>query len=84
MRLSFAGSAVTDRTPNELLADNFGLPTDFRGSIFFHPRIENFIVDLGFYMGLDYWIQGLYVRFPCTICAYPLDIGYQLRKLRVH
>ncbi len=61
-KLSFAGSQVTDRAPNELLADYFGLPTDFRGSIFFHPRVENFIVDLGFYMGLDCWMQGLYVR----------------------
>lgn len=60
--LQFAGSAVTDRTPCELLADNFGLPTDFRGSICFEPRLENFIVDLGFYMGLDYWMQGLYIR----------------------
>ncbi len=61
-RLSFAGSAVTDRAPNELLADYFGLPTDFRGSIFFKPRVENFIVDLGYYMGLDCWMQGLYLR----------------------
>ena len=60
--LHFAGSAVTDRLPNELLADNFGLATDFRGAIFFNPRVENFIADLGFYMGLDCWCQGLYIR----------------------
>ena len=61
--LRFAGSEVTDRQPNELLADNFGLAQDFRGSIFLNPRVENYILDLGFYMGLDYWVQGLYVRF---------------------
>ncbi len=62
-RLSFAGSDVEDRRPNELLADNFGLAQDFRGSIVFKPRIENYILDFGFYMGLDCWVQGLYVRF---------------------
>jgi hypothetical protein len=61
--LRFAGSNVEDRQPNELLADNFGLAQDFRGSITFNPVIENYILDLGFYMGLDYWAQGLYVRF---------------------
>lgn len=61
--LHFEGSQITDRSPCALLADNFGLPTDFNGSIRLSPRIENFIVDLGFYMGLDYWVQGLYVRF---------------------
>lgn len=61
--LRFAGSEVTDRRPNELLADYFGLSPDFRGKITFNPRIENYIVDLGLYFGLDYWVQGLYLRF---------------------
>lgn len=73
--LTFEGSQVTDRTPCALLADNFGLPTDFQGSIFFNPRIENFIVDLGFYMGLDCWYQGLYIRFhaPFVHARWNLD-----------
>jgi hypothetical protein len=61
--LSFAGSSFTDRAPNELLADNFGLAQTFRGSICLKPRIENYILDLGFYVGLDYWVQNLYLRF---------------------
>ena len=60
--LCFEGSAITDRNPCALLADNFGLPTDFQGCIHLSPRLENFIVDFGFYMGLDCWYQGLYVR----------------------
>ncbi|MBA3752103.1 hypothetical protein H0X06_04905 [Candidatus Dependentiae bacterium] len=62
--VSFAGSAVTDRTPRELLADNFGFAPDFRGHITFKPRIENYIVDLGFYLGLEglTQTQGLYLR----------------------
>ena len=61
--LDFAGSAIEDRLPNELLADYFGLATDFRGSIFFKPRIENYILDLGLFFGLDSCVQGLYLRF---------------------
>ena len=74
-RLFFAGSQVTDRSANELIADYFGLPTDFRGSILFQPRIENFIVDLGFYIGLDSWVQGMYLRFhaPLVHTRWSLD-----------
>jgi hypothetical protein len=67
--LRFAGSAVANRDPrNELLAENFGLARNFRGSVSFCPRIENHIVDLGYYMGLDCWWQGAYLRihFPIT------------------
>ncbi len=73
--LRFAGSAVTDRQPNELLADYFGLATDFRGRICFKPRIENYIVDLGLYIGLDSWTQGLYLRFhaPFVHARWTLD-----------
>ncbi len=73
--LSFAGSLVPNRTANQLLADNFGLAQDFNGSIKFTPRIENFIVDLGFYLGFDAWIQGLYMRIhaPWTHCRYQID-----------
>jgi len=61
--LRFAGSDITDRRPNELVADYFGLARDFRGKITLAPRIENYIFDLGLYVGLDYWAQGLYLRF---------------------
>ena len=61
--LRFAGSDVTDRKPNELLADYFGLATDFRGKIKFKPRIENYILDFGLYLGLDHWLQGAFLRF---------------------
>jgi hypothetical protein len=61
--LRFAGSAITDRRPNELLADYFGLAQDFRGRILLTPRLENYIIDLGLYFGLDCWVQGLYLRF---------------------
>jgi len=66
--LEFSGSLVPNRNANtQLLADNFGLPRDFQGCVSFCPRIQNHIVDLGYFMGLDCWAQGLYVRFHAPI-----------------
>lgn len=65
--LKFSGSLAPDRKPNELLADNFGLSRNFRGSVTFCPRIENHIVDIGFYYGLDCWLQGAYFRLHAPI-----------------
>ena len=65
--LGFAGSAVQNRTNSELLADNFGLAQDFRGRINFCPRIENHIFDFGYFVGLDCWLQGAYLRMHAPI-----------------
>lgn len=43
--LTFAGSEVIDRSPTELLADNFGLAQEFEGVLSFKPTCENFIVN---------------------------------------
>lgn len=65
--LHFAGSQVSERRANALIADNFGLSRDFVGSIKFRPRIENYILDLGLYIGLDSCVQNLYLRFHMPI-----------------
>ena len=57
----FQGSQVANRRADALIADYFGLSTDFQGSICFKPRIDNFIVDLNVYFGLDHWLSGLYI-----------------------
>ena len=45
--LCFPGSLVPNRSGTALLADNFGLPSDFQGSVSFCPRMQNHIVDFG-------------------------------------
>ncbi len=65
--LYFSGSQVPDRSPCELLADNFGLSQDFVGSVSFCPEIINNTVDLGFYLGLDSWLQNSYIRIQMPI-----------------
>jgi hypothetical protein len=60
--INITGSDVTDRGPNDWLADYFGLPRDFESTVFFNPSISNYILDFSFYAGLDAWIDGLYFR----------------------
>ncbi len=50
--LSFKGSQVADRNNNrDLVADYFGLPTDFVGKLSLSPVIDNFIFEPQLYVG---------------------------------
>ncbi len=65
--LTFAGSKNTQRTGGDIIADYFGLPTDFLGTLAIKPRIENTIIDLNVYCGLDDVLPGLYLRVHAPI-----------------
>ncbi len=65
--LTISGSQAANRGPKDWLADYFGLPTDFKSIITFNPTIQNFIADIGFYIGFDSCLKGLYFR-----CNLPL------------
>ena len=56
------GGAVENRSPKAWLADYFGLPQDYDSRVSFHPTIENVMVDLDFYLGLDEIREGMYFR----------------------
>ena len=58
--LKISGSQVNNRSPQDLLADYFYLPSDFESTVQFKPVIDNVIIDFGFYLGLDAWAKGLY------------------------
>lgn len=62
------GSKVPNRSANALLADNFYLPTDFSSEISLCPRVENFLVDLNLYLGLDEWCEGMFFRVHMPVC----------------
>lgn len=74
-QLHFSGSQVPDRNCKDLLADYFGLPTDFEGSIAFKPRIDNIILESYYYLGLDQWCPGLYFRFNFPVVITRWDLG---------
>lgn len=61
------GSDVANRNPKAWLADYFGLPTDYSSKVSFCPKIQNAIVDLDLYVGLDGWAEGLYFRVDAPI-----------------
>lgn len=65
--LKITGSLVPNRGCSDWLADYFGLPTDYQSIISFEPHITNLLVDLSFYVGLDEWVDGLYLRFHAPI-----------------
>lgn len=60
--LPISGSKVANRGKYDLLADYLFLPPDYQGSISFTPMIKNFIVDFSFYLGLDEWFPGMWLK----------------------
>lgn len=79
-QLKFSGSQVTDRKPDELLADYFGLPTTFRGAIAFKPRIDNIILDFNYYLGLDSWFYGMFARINAQVVTTRWDLGIRCNE----
>jgi len=69
------GSQVGDRDETDWLADYFGLPTDFQSRVSFNPHVENVILDINFYLGLDEWLDGLYFRIHGPICYSRWDLN---------
>ncbi len=65
--LSFAGSQVPNRSAHDLLADNFGLAPDFKGTISFKPLIQNTVFTFYFNKPLDSVLSGLYVNFMLPV-----------------
>ena len=61
------GSQVENRNSRAWLADYFGLPKNYDSRVKFCPKIQNVIVDLDFYLGLDECREGLYFRINAPI-----------------
>lgn len=56
------GSEVSSRDSKAWLADYLYLNCNFDGSFSIDPIIQNVVVDLDFYLGLDEWVNGMYFR----------------------
>lgn len=65
--LRFAGSQITNRSNCEILADNFGLSTTFRGNLRVCPEIQNYYLDNQIFVGLDNLLCGLYFRIHAPL-----------------
>jgi hypothetical protein len=66
--LSIRGSAVANRTENDLLADWFYLPSNYEGTVSIKPYIQSFITTLNFSFSSDELVPGLFLtlRAPLT------------------
>ena len=69
------GSQVPGRDARALLADYFYLPTDFESTVCFSPRIQNILVDLNYYIGLDNWWEGLYFAAQAPLTRTKWSLG---------
>ena len=76
VHFNIQGSRVENRNPNAWLADYFYLPTDFNSTVRINPRIQNFLVDVFAYLGMDEWVEGMYawIQFPITWTKW--DLGF--------
>jgi len=74
-RIKISGSNIENRGSCDWLADYFGLPTDYQSCITFEPRIDNFLIDLNFYVGLDTWCPGLYFNIHAPIVHTRWDLN---------
>lgn len=72
--LIFSGSQVGNRGANDILADYFGLPSDFKSTVHFAPQIVNFVMDLDWYIGFDGWVPGLYAKIHVPIVHTKWDL----------
>lgn len=66
-QLSVAGSRVASRSKDAILADYFGLPSDYQGSICFSPTISTFINNFDWFWGLDGVVNGLYFKVHAPV-----------------
>ncbi len=62
-----SGSRSTNRMAGDLLADYFGLPLDFQSTVYVKPKIQNFLVDFDYFVGLDHWLCGLWFRIHAPV-----------------
>jgi hypothetical protein len=82
--LTFSGSRVDGRGRDDILADYFGLSTDFKSIVQFKPTISTGSVEFGF----DYWNVGssdgkewyLRVRAPLVVTAWDMGLCEHARE----
>lgn len=71
------GSSVANRNEKAWLADYFYLAPDYDSYFTVDPVIQNFLVDLDLYIGLDQVVEGMYARFygPVTYTEWKLNFS---------
>jgi len=71
-----SGTRTAPRGECDWLADYFYLPTDFKSTLNFDPKIRNFLVDFNLYLGLDEWVKGMYIRVHAPVVHTKWDLNF--------
>jgi len=74
--LLFQGSAVPNRDPKALLADNFGLGINTNAKLAFNPRIQNHVISFNLFVGLSELLEGLYFQIDAPLVHTKWDLRY--------
>lgn len=75
--LTIAGASavpIANRT-TDIRAEWLYLPSTYRGTMYFKPRIQNFTTDFDLYWGMDQWVEGLFARINLTAVHTKWDLG---------
>lgn len=73
--LTFSGSQAHRNNGVDVVADNFGLPANFKGTLGIRPHIQNYILDFNIFIGLSNWLQGLYFRVHAPLVHTNWSLG---------
>jgi len=76
-RMNFSGSANPNRMPGDVLADYFGLPTDFSSTVCVNPIISSFIVDFNYFQAFDAKIPGLFFMLHAPIIHTKWNLNFK-------
>lgn len=84
--LHFQGSNIITSAIGDshaLLADNFGLSPNVDNIITFCPLIKNNILDIELYLGLNEYLEGLFIQFNMPIVNTNWSLGAHTSALNV-
>ncbi len=74
--INISGRQTLRRDQRDWLADYFYLPSDYKSTLEFTPRISNIFVDFNWYAGLDKWVEGLYFRIHAPLVRAKWDLQF--------
>ncbi len=70
--ITVSGSANTNRSINDLLADYFGLSPAFVSDVAMFPHVTNSLLELNWYAGYNDWFFRIHVPFVWSTTHYKL------------
>lgn len=72
-----AGNFLVQRGNNDLMAENFYLPRDFKSVVSFNPKIQTVIANFDFFVGLNRFKEGAYLRVYAPYVANKYNLNFQ-------